>query len=143
MALGREVVEFYPGSKMERKIYDGEEQEPAPTDEDEFLEALLADDFKGTGFYTVGTLAKALGREPVTIRKWEADGVIPKPTLVKTSTDPRGRRRLYTKAQVLGLRELAKQEGILSPTGTGKYKPITETNFKARALELFRTLEAK
>lgn len=135
------MVEFYPGSKMEVKTYDeGLEQEPQ-NDEADFIKALFETDFKGTGFFTVGTLAKALQREPVTIRKWETDGVIPKPTLVKTSYDKRGRRRLYTKAQILGLRQLAQEEGILKPTGNGKYKAITATNFKARALQLFKELQ--
>ena len=94
-------------------------------------------------FYTVGSLASALNRRSVTIRKWESEGVIPNATYFKPAEDKRGRRRLYTEEQILGLRELAKQEGLLEPNGNGKWKAVNETKFKERALALFVELEGK
>jgi len=58
-------------------------------------------------FYTVGQLAKLLGRRPVTVRMWESRGRIPPATY--RSPMPKGEqlpgkktqgRRLYTRAQV-------------------------------------------
>ena len=137
------MEEFYPGSKMKVKTVFGEQEIESDVDinDDAYIGGIFDVDFKGTGFYTVGTLAKALQREPVTIRKWENEGIIPKPTFHKTSYDARGRRRLYTKPQILGLRRIAFEENILTPNGNGRYKPIGSTSFKARALQLFTELD--
>lgn len=60
-----------------------------------------------TAFYTVGELAKALGRQPGTIRTWESRGIIPLPSF--RTAPPAGEqipgkpvkgRRLYSKKQV-------------------------------------------
>lgn len=65
-------------------------------------------------FYSIGALATALGRKPVTIRSWEAKGWIPgaafrTPPPRKEQipgADIKG-RRLYTEAQVVFLVETA------------------------------------
>lgn len=88
-------------------------------------------------FFTVGQLGMALGgRKPVTIRKWERTGVIPKPTFRKPSDDPRGQRRLYTRAQVEGMQKIAEEEGILFAHA----KPISQTDFTKRVIDLFKRL---
>jgi hypothetical protein len=87
-------------------------------------------------FFTVGHLAAALGRKPVTIRKWENDGVIPKATYQRNSEDSRGRRRLYTRDQVEGILKIAKEEGILRSHN----KPIKSTMFTTRVIQLFKDL---
>lgn len=92
-----------------------------------------------TEFFTVGQLAQALGgRQSVTIRKWEREGVIPKSTYQATGRDgdPRGRRRLYSRAQVEGMVRIAQEEGVL----VSHQKPIRSTNFTARVVELFQRL---
>jgi hypothetical protein len=89
-------------------------------------------------FFSIGQLGKALGnRSPVTIRKWERDGILPKSPYTKPSQDPRGRRRMYTRAMVEGLIEIAKQEGVLWPD---KGRRLTETMFQQKAVNLFRKL---
>tara|TARA_Y100000310_G_C20194392_1_gene583974 strand:+ start:221 stop:499 length:279 start_codon:yes stop_codon:yes gene_type:complete len=55
--------------------------------------------------FTIGEVAKSIGKEPVTIRKWESKGVIPSAVFRDGSN-----RRLYTREQMQGLTEL-----------TGKY----------------------
>jgi hypothetical protein len=91
-------------------------------------------------FFTVGQLGKALGgRKPVTMRKWERTGLIPKATFTKPSDDPRGKRRLYTRAQIEGMVQIATEEGMLNPFA----KPIKDTNFKARVVALFKELAAQ
>jgi hypothetical protein len=91
-----------------------------------------------TEFFTVGDLATALGRRPVTIRKWEREGIIPKSTYQSTGKDGdvRGRRRLYTRAQVEGMVRIAHEEGVL----VSHQKPIKGTQFTARVIDLFQRL---
>jgi hypothetical protein len=90
-------------------------------------------------FFTVGQLAMALGRKAVTIRAWEANGVIPIATYSAPSDDPRGRRRLYSREQVEGIVQIAGEEGILEET----WKPIGATRFKQRVLQLFEELASE
>ena len=85
--------------------------------------------------FTVGQLAQALGREAGTIRKWEANGIIPKAMYSSPSIDPRGKRRLYTRAMVEGIVKIAKQEGILAPNSR---KTISATRFTERVVQLFK-----
>lgn len=87
-------------------------------------------------FFTVGHLASALGRQPGTIRKWEREGLLPKATYRVPSQDPRGQRRLYTRAQVLGIVKIAQDEGVL----ISHAKPIKNTQFTPRVIELFKNL---
>jgi len=87
-------------------------------------------------FFAIGHLAQALGRRPGTIRLWEREGVIPKATYQVNSESPNGRRRLYSREQVEGLVKLAQEEGIL----VSRQRPIGETDFTARSIELFKFL---
>lgn len=91
-----------------------------------------------TEFFTVGQLATALGRQPVTIRKWEREGVIPKATFQAPGKDgdPRGRRRLYSREQVEGMVRIAHEEGVL----VSHQKPIKDTQFTPRVIALFERL---
>jgi hypothetical protein len=65
-------------------------------------------------FYTIGSLASALGRKPVTIRAWESKGWIPSATFRTPAprkeqipgTEAKG-RRLYSEAQIVFLVETA------------------------------------
>lgn len=72
-------------------------------------------------FYTIGALAKALGKQPVTLRAWESKGWIPAAGF-RTPT-PRGPqvpgkqvkgRRLYSQDQVVFLAE-AYEKYVLNP----------------------------
>jgi hypothetical protein len=136
---------FYPGSKQKVKTFTDPAKNQAPAGDDREYDlgrgrVLNVDDVPHT-FYTVGTLAEALNRKSGTIRKWETDGIIPIATFILPSDDKRGQRRLYTKE--LGLRDIASQEGILYPTAGGRWKDVQTTQFKAKALELFKQLEGK
>jgi len=91
-----------------------------------------------TEFFTIGQLATALGnRSANTLRAWEKEAIIPKSPYVKSSQDPRGRRRLYTRAMVEGMVRIAQEEGVLWPH---KGTRLTETQFTPRVLQLFKTL---
>lgn len=93
---------------------------------------------KETEFFSIGQLGKALGnRSPVTLRKWEREGILPKSPYTKPSSDPRGKRRMYTRAMVEGLVKIAREEGVLWPD---KGRRLSETMFQAKAVTLFKSL---
>jgi len=87
-------------------------------------------------FFTIGQLAEALGRKPVTLRKWEREGIIPKATFRAPSEHVQGVRRLYSREQVEGIVKIAKEEGVLVSHQT----PITQTQFTNRVVALFTSL---
>lgn len=96
---------------------------------------------KSIELFTISQLAYYLNRKPVTIRKWEEKGVIPKATYAKpgANNDPRGRRRLYSREQVLVIVFAARDEGILD----NPHAQISQTNFKTKVWTGFRELAAK
>lgn len=111
--------EFYPGSRVRRQQSPG----PAPVVEEDPL---------GTGtfmvvrgrrveFFGIGQVARAINRTSVTLRAWEAKGVIPKSGYVKNGADERGRRRLYTRAQAEAIIRLAKIHDVMD---AGSRKPL-------------------
>lgn len=68
-------------------------------------------------FFTIGALADALGKRPVTIRKWISEGVIPDasyrtPPVAHTRGD--AGRRLWTRRQIEALVQIATRCGMLS-----------------------------
>jgi hypothetical protein len=91
-------------------------------------------------FFSIGHLAKALNRKPGTLRKWEENGIIPRTPYTKPSVDPRGRRRMYTRAMVEGIIKITKEEEVWLPD---KGRRLSETRFQPRVLELFHSLLRK
>jgi predicted transcriptional regulator len=81
--------------------------------------------------YSIGELAKELGRESQTIRKWEQAGIIP-PTRFRDKTN----KRLYPQEIVEGLKRISEEEDITQGVS------FTTTDFKKRAFELFKRVEA-
>jgi len=132
-------TEFYPGSKRPL-VRHPNRHEHQPLDPDRWDAKPRKIRFRGEEreFFTVGQLALALGRRPVTIRTWERNKVIPNATfqIPGKDGDPRGLRRLYSREQVEGLVKIAEEEGLLR----GDYRAIQETDFTRRAFELFRSL---
>jgi hypothetical protein len=70
-------------------------------------------------FFTIGDLAKALRRKPVTIRVWERQGLIPKSTYrtpkpkgSQIPGKPSNGRRLYSREQVEFLMEAVARFGL-------------------------------
>jgi hypothetical protein len=132
--------EYYPGSRRpiirhpNRPSEDKGVPSPAGWDAKPRIYKVHGSDME---LFTVGQLAQALNRRPVTIRLWERQGVIPRSTYQRNSEDPRGRRRLYSRAQVEGMAKIAAEEGIL----TTHQKPIASTNFTTRVVALFRELQ--
>lgn len=88
-------------------------------------------------FFAIGQVALALNRTSNTLRSWEFDGTIPKTPFVKPSKDPRGRRRMYSRAMVEGMIRISIEEGIFYPD---KGKRISDTKFTVKVQELFKKL---
>jgi hypothetical protein len=134
-----EVMTMYPGSRMQVKNYDRIVIEPpdyGPFDKPRVFSV------KGTEveFFTTGILARMLNRESGTVRKWESEGVIPKATFIAPSDDKRGKRRLYTRKQIEGIRSIAHEEGVLEPGAGGRWKSIRKTDFREKVYNLFTEL---
>lgn len=93
---------------------------------------------KPVELFTISQVAEALRRKPVTIRKWEERKVIPPATFAKPGAggDPRGRRRLYSRDQLVALVTLADAENILH----NPHAQISQTNFKAKVWAEFKRL---
>lgn len=137
------MEDFYPGSKRTRKIYD--DADPNISDlpqEDLQLDLGRSKNYlvgnKLVELFPIGAVARALNRKPVTVRKWESDGIIPNSPYMMKSRDSRGQRRLYSREQIEALRRVAEEEGVLTPSAGGKWKPIEQTDFRAKALKAFK-----
>lgn len=79
--------------------------------------------------YTIGELASAITRDPITVRKWERYGVIPRARF----RDKQG-RRLYTKEEIDVLVRIVAEEG--PQTGVA----LKTTRLTARAFAEWATL---
>jgi hypothetical protein len=130
--------EYYPGSKMKR-----ESRKPDTPPEPEIIwpkGRILTISGYEVECFTTGQLADLLGhRRAVTIRAWEANGTLPKSGYYVPGKDGdvRGRRRYYTRRQVEGVLDIARQEGVLYPSTRIS---ISRTNFTKRVTELFLDL---
>lgn len=133
------MTSYYPGSKMQSKNYDLRVEkipDPGPYDKPR----LYTVKGREVEFFITGVLAAVLNRESGTIRKWESEGIIPKATFIAPSDDKRGKRRLYTKAQIEGIRQIAAEEGVLEAGAGGRWKSITKTDFREKVYNLFTEL---
>lgn len=80
--------------------------------------------------YSIGELAKELGRESQTIRKWEIGGIIP-PTRFRDNA----KRRLYPLQIVKGMKMIVDEEDITQGVS------FETTDFTKRVEKLFREVE--
>lgn len=132
--------DYYPGSRQKRTT---KTTQPGPADDEPVWadpqyrrEYAIEEGGDPVEFWTVGALALALNRKPVTIRLWERKGIIPRPNFRTPADGAIAGKRLYTREQVEGLARIAEEEGLL-------YAQVSpsKTKFTERAVELFRTLE--
>lgn len=131
----------YPGSKQVRRAVSGVSADP--WDSYPHIEMLHNGETKR--FYTVGILAKALGKSSQTIRKWENWGYIPRSQYRfpgrSSSTHHRkeGQRRLYTREQIEGVVSVAYETGVL--TTEGKANNVGSSGFPEKVTALFEELK--
>jgi hypothetical protein len=98
-------------------------------------------------FFTIGHLAAALGKTPVTLRRWEQKGWLPRP--VFRGPTPRneqvpGRpvkgKRLYTREMVEGIVRIAHEEGVLNLV---HHQSMAHTRFPERTRSLYESILKK
>lgn len=134
------VGECYPGSS--RPI--GDRLEPsAPADWGK--PRMFNINGTSTEFFTVGQLAAALHRSPVTIRKWERLGYIPIAAFRTPGQVRQKARRLYSRAQLEIIVRIAAEEGLMDGKRDeqGILHPkvgINETKFKERVFAALKRL---
>jgi hypothetical protein len=135
-------LDYYPGSKM--KPSDRHVPEDVHEEEVEWPKGrILTISGYEVECYTTGQLARLLGgRSAVTIRAWEAEAILPKSGYYVPGRggDVRGRRRYYTRRQVEGVLDIAREEGVLYPSTRIS---ISRTNFTKRVTELFLDLRKR
>lgn len=129
-----EEEETYPGSNQSRRDPAENLEVPSKKSEDpldSFKPRIMKLKGKDTEFFTIQALADALNRSTITIRKWESKGWLP---TAQYRSPGEKQDRLYTREQIEGLLQIAREEGLMNP----QRKPrVDKTNFPQRARELF------
>lgn len=137
-SLPEDDDDFYPGT-TELKRSAGGTGLTVPVTEPQPWEALgttYLDHGMHVVLYPISALAMALERKTVTIRHWDQQRIIPPANNFTDSRSEHGRRRLYTRAQIFGLQQIAESEGLLA----GKKVFVHKTKFIPRAFALFTAL---
>lgn len=130
-----ELDQYYPGSRERRQTVPA--SRPSAVEEDPLgTPVILVLKGRDTEFFTIGQVAGAIDRKAGTLRGWEASGILPTSGYAKPSKDPRGRRRLYTRAQAMGIVRIARELGIAS---SASRVPLDE--FGKRVAALFTELK--
>lgn len=133
------MVDRYPGSS--REIGDRPGSEPADWGAPKTFNIAGTP----TEFYSVGQLAAALQRSPVTIRKWERLGYLPIATFRTPGQVRQKARRLYSRAQLEIIVQIAHDEGLMlgKLDKLGILHPkigITDTKFQERVFAALKRL---
>lgn len=140
-ATAEQPTEYYPGTSTQITV---REVTPAPKsgEGDLFSRPRTGYQINGQPFpcFAIGVLARALdGRKPVTLRMWEREGLLPRTNFRSSKVQGGGKARLYTREQIEGIVEIAKEEGIYPRDSKVS---IRFTNFTARVAALFREIDA-
>lgn len=135
-----ENLRYIPGTKVMRQQPD---DEPAWISDNRLSRRYSVPDEDGTivqtRLYTIGALAAALDKSPVTIRKWIRAGVIPDSGLRTESiarTIGEAGRRLWTLEQIHALVFIATDEGVAYGSGS-RSRDFAATNFAHRVRALW------
>jgi hypothetical protein len=87
--------------------------------------------------FSIGALAKALGKSPITIRTWMKKGWLPRARF-RTQGAPtaigQGARQLWTRAEIEAILRIATEEKILE-----WHPDIKASHFSERVLEFFKS----
>jgi hypothetical protein len=138
--------EYYPGSKRKRRESQEmrherlvEERRQAREDEPWDSHPLKVW-IKGVEYemFRVGALAKALGRDSVTVRAWMRKGWLPRnsyQTAPVVGSRGNAARRLWTRAQIEGIVAIAQEEGLLDAKPP---RPV-DTSFTPRVIAAWRS----
>lgn len=101
-----DLDQFYPGSKRKRRDPDvspGRAKRPGPSEWDAVSYRKKVNG-KEVEFFTIGALAKALGKSEVSIRSWQSKGYMPNTPYRLPAREVNGRtiagRRLFTRSMI-------------------------------------------
>jgi hypothetical protein len=127
--LFSDIEEYYPGSKKKRRESREARQKRQSA---ERIEAKNRESWDARPWrkhvrldgremdldmFPIGSLAKALHRDSVTVRAWIRKGWLPKAkytTPAIAGTRGNAGRRLWSRAQIEGIMTIAKEEGLLN-----------------------------
>jgi hypothetical protein len=145
-AFGTLQDEYYPGSKQKRRESRQTRRERLVEERRQAREeeGWDAHPKKGTvngvdiEVFPVGALAKALGRDSVTVRAWMRKGWLPRnryKTPAVVGSRGNASRRLWSRTQIEGIVAIAREEGLLL-----SHPPrIQTTNFTQRVFAAWMT----
>lgn len=114
--------EYYPGSKKKRREPDAKPpraQRPDPSEWDAVSYTKKVNG-KAVEFFTIGALAKALGKSEASIRLWQSKGYLPNTPYRLPAREVNGRtiagRRLFTRSMIeSAITSFAKRDLIDTP----------------------------
>jgi DNA-binding MarR family transcriptional regulator len=112
-----DLDKFYPGSKRQRREPAAPKTPVITSWEDAFFEKYLPSGRK-IQMYTLGSLAKALGRSTKTMRQWLDKGILPAspyrmPAKVGRNGKEYAGRRLYSRAMVEAAVDIFTKAGLM------------------------------
>lgn len=114
------VDQYYPGSKRKKKsVVDEKPKVKEETSWDNHPHVKTLPNGRDVEFFTLGDLAKALGRPIITVRTWTNKGQLPQPPYRMPSVeDKNGKmwigRRLYSRPMVEVAVEVFERNGLLN-----------------------------
>lgn len=151
-----DLEEFIPGSKVKleddrKRRTSKKPRKPKPTGWDRApIRRRLPGRSEEIEFFTIMALCEALGKSPVTIRKWIAKGWLPKARYRLPSAEgptSLGGKRLWSRAEVEGILKIAREEGIIRTVEDGmnvNYIPyLKRTNFVQRVKDFWEESKIK
>jgi hypothetical protein len=138
--------EFYPGSKQKRReslqmrherVVEERKLEKA---EEPWDARPIKIPYQGVDYemFHIGSLAKALGKDAVTIRAWMRKGWLPRnsfQTRPIPGTLGNAGRKLWTRQQIEGIVRIAREEGLLDD----KPPRMAQTHFTDRVRAAWKT----
>jgi hypothetical protein len=138
-----ELEKFYPGSKRKRRDAPPEVQKDVSWESDGFEKVLP--NGRQIQMYTLGSLAKALGRPTKTVRYWVENGILPtSPYRLPSKQGANGKvyagRRLYSKAMVEATVDLFDKARLL---GTVRIEWSLHRSLVDKIAEAWETIRAE
>lgn len=134
-----EIRDKYPGSKRVKKSVERRKPSKGPPPKEHNWQAkpkVYRVDGVDREFYTIGALAEALGKKPVTIRMWIQTSIIPDTRFRTPKVGDQKGRRLWTRRQILEIQHIARQELRFH-----KIRDFSKTNFTERVTAVMKNPE--
>lgn len=110
--FGELQEKYYPGSKKVKKSVERKRKKRAPPKEENWLlkPKVYRVDGVDKEFYTIGALAEAVNKQPVTIRMWIDKGYMPDTRFRTPKVGEQKGRRLWTRKQIEEISRIAREE---------------------------------